>query len=200
VSPSLVHIFWKSAPALDRPDLEFACSPASFREGVVGLLDKAPGLTLGVWQQRPESSGYVRARSANAFDQPEIQPNYLAQETDRQALIGGMRLARQLVRTQPLERYFDVETAPPMEIQSDEELLDFARRTGTTAYHMMGTARMGPEQDRGTVVDSQLRVHGVESLRIADASIMPSMPSANTNASTLMIAEKAADMIRKMSR
>lgn len=195
VSPSLVHIFWKSNPTLGRPDLEFACSPASFREGVVGLLDKHPGLTLGVWQERPESLGYVQARSANTFDKPMIQPNYLVHETDQRSLIGGMKLARDLFRSKPLSPFIDAETSPSPDLQTDDELLDFARRMGTTVYHMMGTARMGPESQPLTVVDEQLRVHGLQGLRVADASIMPSMPSANTNASTLMIAEKASDMI-----
>ncbi len=107
VSPSLVHMFWKSDPTLDRPDLEFASAPASFRAGIVGLLDKAPGLTLGVWQSRPQSQGYVRARSDSPFDRPEIQPNYLSHETDRAALIGGMKLARKIVHAAPLAKYFD---------------------------------------------------------------------------------------------
>jgi choline dehydrogenase len=196
VSPSLVHIFWKSDPSLDRPDLEFACAPASFREGVVGLLDTDPGLTLGVWQERPESLGYVRARSTDAFENPEIQPNYLSSEMDQRALIGGMKLARKLFHAPPLAPYFDRETSPSSEIRSDDELLDFARQKGTTVYHMTGTARMGVQSDPSTVVDPQLRVHGLQGLRVADASIMPSMPSANTNATTLMIAEKASDMIR----
>lgn len=195
VSPSLVHIFWKSDPSLSRPDLEFACAPASFREGVVGLLDKHPGLTLGVWQERPESLGYVRARSKSAFDKPEIQPNYLDRETDRRSLVGGMKLARKLFHTKPLAPYLDRETSPAADIQSDDELLDFARQYGTTVYHMTGTCRMGPATDPTSVVDAQLRVHGLLGLRVTDASIMPSMPSANTNASTLMIAEKASDMI-----
>lgn len=195
VSPSLVHIFWKSDPALDRPDLEFACAPASFREGIVGLLDKHPGLTLGVWQERPESLGYVRVRSADPFEKPAIQPNYLGHDIDRRALIGGMRLARQLFHTAPLAPFFDQEISPSADVVTDDELLDFARQKGTTVYHMIGTARMGPSTDPSAVVDAQLRVHGLEGLRVVDASIMPSMPSANTNASTLMIAEKAADMI-----
>jgi choline dehydrogenase len=196
VSPSLVHIFWKSDPSLDRPDLEFACAPASFREGVVGLLDTDPGLTLGVWQERPESLGYVRARSTDAFENPEIQPNYLSSEMDQRSLIGGMKLARRLFHAPPLAPYFDRETSPSSEIRSDDELLDFARQKGTTVYHMTGTARMGARSDPSAVVDPQLRVHGLQGLRVADASIMPSMPSANTNATTLMIAEKASDMIR----
>lgn len=106
-----------------------------------------------------------------------------------------MRLARQLFRTNALSRYMDAETSPTPNLQRDDELLDFARQKGTTVYHMIGTTRMGPRSAPGTVVDSQLRVHGLSALRVADASIMPSMPSANTNASTLMIAEKAADLI-----
>lgn len=195
VSPSLVHLFCKSDPSVDRPDLEFACSPASFREGVVGLLDSHPGLTLGVWQERPESLGYVRARSRDAFDKPIIQPNYLAHETDQKVLIGGMKVARQLFRSPALARFVESETSPSADLQTDDELLDFARRMGTTVYHMMGTARMGPEDQPLTVVDAELRVHGLQGLRVVDASIMPSMPSANTNATTYMIAEKAADMI-----
>ena len=195
VSPSLVHIFWKSNPSLDRPDLEFACAPASFREGVVGLLDKHPGLTLGVWQERPESRGYAHVRSSDPFVAPSIQPNYLTHDTDKRALLGGMRLARALFRTSALSKYVEAETSPTPDLETDAALLDFARRKGTTVYHMIGTARMGPSDRPDSVVDAELRVHGIEGLRVADASIMPSMPSANTNASTLMIAEKAADMI-----
>lgn len=196
VSPSLAHVFWKSRSALNRPDLQFVFSPASFREGVVGLLDKTAGMTCGVWQERPESMGYVRARSRDPFEQPSIQPNYLAEETDQQVLLAGMRLARTLMRTSALAPYFDKETAPGDEVQTDDEFLDFARRQGTTVYHLIGTARMGPASDPQSVVDAQLRVHGTENLRVVDASIMPTMPSANTNAATLMIAEKASDMIK----
>ncbi|MGB3541021.1 MAG: GMC family oxidoreductase N-terminal domain-containing protein [Mesorhizobium sp.] len=195
ISPSLVHIFCRSDPSLDRPDLEFACAPASFREGVVGLLDKHPGLTLGVWHERPESLGYVRAKSADPFAAPAIQPNYLTDERDQKALLGGMRVARRLFRAPPLARYVEAETSPRPEVDSDEELLAFAREKGTTVYHMIGTARMGPKNRPDSVVDHELKFHGIDGLRICDASIMPSMPSANTNASTLMIAEKAADMI-----
>jgi choline dehydrogenase len=196
VSPSLVHIFWKSDLSLERPDLEFACSPASFKEGVVGLLDDIPGLTLGVWQERPESTGHVRAKSLDAFESPAIQPNYLASEVDQRSLLGGMRLARRLFGAAPLARYVDAETSPGPDVQTDDEFIDYARRMGTTVYHMTGTAKMGPASDPSAVVDSQLRVHGLQGLRVVDASIMPTMPSANTNATTLMIAEKAADMIR----
>ena len=195
VSPSLAHVFWKSRVDLNRPDLQFVFSPASFREGVVGLLDKAPGMTCGVWQERPESTGYVKAQSADPYEAPIIQPNYLLEEKDQQVLLAGMRLARNMMRTSALSSYFDEETAPGADVESDDEFLDFARRQGTTVYHLIGTAKMGPASDPQAVVDDQLRVHGVESLRVVDASIMPTMPSANTNAAVLMIAEKASDMI-----
>ncbi len=195
ISPSLAHVFWKSHTELNRPDLQFVFSPASFREGVVGLLDRAPGMTCGVWQERPESTGYVVARSTDPYESPIIQPNYLTEEKDRQVLLAGMRLGRNLMRTSPLVPYFDKETAPGDEVQSDDEFLDFARRKGTTAYHLIGTARMGPVSDSQAVVDNRLLVRGIENLRIVDASIMPTMPSANTNAAVLMIAEKASDMI-----
>ncbi len=196
LSPSLVHWFWKSHNSLDFADLQGVFSPASYKEGFVGLLDDFPGMTCGVWQHRPESTGYVRARSRDPFEDPAIQPNYLADPMDRQVLLAGMKLARGLLRTPELAEYFDHETLPGDRVGSDDELLDFARHYGSTAYHLIGTARMGPASDPMSVVDDELRVHGLENLRIVDASIMPSMPSANTYASTMMIAEKASDMIR----
>ncbi len=196
LSPSLVHWFWKSNDALDQPDLQGVFSPASYKEGFVGMLDDYPGMTCGVWQHRPESTGYVRARSADPLVDPIIQPNYLADPTDRRVLLAGMRLAQALLHAPQLARYFAGDQLPGPDVRSDDELMDYARRYGSTAYHLIGTARMGPATDPTAVVDDQLRVHGMGALRIADASIMPSMPSANTYATTMMIAEKAADMIR----
>ena len=181
---------------MDQPDLQGVFSPASYKQGFVGLLDDYPGMTCGVWQHRPESTGYVRARSADPFQDPIIQPNYLADPMDRQVLISGMKLARRLLHTPELAQYFDGDMLPGPQVQSDDEFLDYARQYGSTAYHLIGTARMGPATDPTAVVDDQLRVHGMQGLRVADASIMPSMPSANTYATTMMIAEKAADMIR----
>ena len=195
VSPSLTHLFWKSSDALDRPDLEFVMTPASFREGTVGLLDTQPGMTLGVWQMRPESHGTVHALSQDPFDAPEINPNYLSDPRDRQVLIRSIRLGRALMKTDPLHPYLTGKTNPDQMLQSDDELLDWARQEGITVYHMVGSARMGPDRESGAVVDSRLRVYGLQNLRVADASIMPVMPSGNTNAPTMMIAEKAADMI-----
>ena len=137
-----------------------------------------------------------RTRSADPFADPIIQPNYLADPIDRRVLLAGMRLARQLLHTPQLAPYFDGDMLPPAEVETDDELLDFARQYGSTAYHLIGTARMGPASDPTAVVDDELRVHGLEALRVADASIVPTMPSANTYATTMMIAEKASDIIR----
>ena len=195
LTPSLVHWFWKSDDSLDFADLQGVFSPASYKDGFVGLLDDFPGMTCGVWQHRPESIGYVRARSTDPFTDPVIQPNYLSDTMDRRVLIAGLKLGRRLLQTPELAPYFDKEELPGAAVQTDDELLDFARRYGSTAYHLIGTARMGPQTDPTAVVDDQLRVHGMQGLRVVDASIMPNMPSANTYASTMMIAEKASDMI-----
>ena len=196
LSPSNVHWFWKSNELMDSPDLQGVFTPASYKAGFVGLLDDFPGMTVGVWQHRPESTGHVRAQSADPFVDPILQPNYLAHPTDRAALIGGLRLAQKLLRTRALESYFDRMDMPVQADLSDDEWLDYAGKWGSTCYHLIGTARMGPATDPSAVVDDQLRVHGLQSLRVVDASIMPSMVSANTYASTMMIAEKAADLIR----
>lgn len=196
LSPSLVHVFWKSDPALDTPDLQFTFTPASYKAGgIAGMLDDFPGMTCGAWQQRPESLGYVRLRSADPFTHPEIQPNYLAHENDRRVLLAGIRLARRLMTTPELAAFYDREELPGADAQTDDELMHWARQQGSTVFHLIGACRMGTDSDRGAVVDDRLRVRGVDGLRIADSSIMPSMPSANTNATTLMIAEKASDMI-----
>ena len=171
-------------------------TPASYREGSVGLLDDFPGMTCGAWQQRPESRGHVRLRSASPQEAPLVQPNYLDHETDRRVLVAGIRLARRFLNTPALAPYLDSEELPGADAQTDAELLDFARTRGSTVYHLIGTCRMGPAGDPTAVVDDELRVRGLQGLRVVDASIMPAMPSANTNASTLMIAEKAADLIR----
>ncbi len=195
-APSHVHVFWKSFEGLDAPDLQCVFTPGSYVEGKVYVLDDYPGVTAGAWQHRPESAGWVRARSADVWEDPEIQPNYLSDPNDRRVHLGGMRLVRRMLSTPELAPYLEAETLPGSSVQSDDELLDFAFRNGSTTYHLIGTARMGPRMDPTAVVDDRLLVHGMEGLRVVDASIMPSMPSANTYATTLMIAEKAADMIR----
>jgi choline dehydrogenase len=196
LSPSVAHIFWKSDPALDAPDLQFVFTPASYKAAQTGMLDEFPGMTCGVWQHRPESTGYVRAKTSDPFTNPEVQPNYLAAAADRRALLGGMRLVRQYLATPELAPYYVSEQLPGPQVESDDEMLAYAYENGTTSFHFVGTCRMGPATDPTAVVDDQLRVHGLESLRVVDASVMPAVPSGNTMAPSMMIGEKAADMIR----
>ncbi len=200
LSPSLVHFFWQSREGLKRPDLQGVFTPASYREGYVGMLDQYPGMTCGVWQHRPQSMGTVRAKSADPFEDPEIQPNYLAHEDDRRVLLDGARLARKLLQTPALASFADGESMPGVQVERDDELMDYIRRFGVSSYHLNGTARMGPASAPGSVVDSNLLVHGLTGLRIADASVMPDIVSANTCAATMMIGEKAADLIRAAHR
>lgn len=195
LTPTLIYCFWKSDQSLDYSDIQLTFTPASYPQGLRTGLDRFPGATVACWQQRPESVGYIRAKSNNPFEYPEIQANFLAEEKDRQILLSAMRLSRQIMNSKPFSPYVAEETWPGISRQSGEELLQHARETGSTAYHPMGTCRMGPAGQTNTVVDDQLRVHGIDGLRVADASIMPMMPTANLNAGTLMIGEKASDMI-----
>ena len=195
-APSHVHVFWQSFEGLDLPDLQCVFTPGSYKQGAVYVLDDYPGMTAGAWAHRPQSTGHVRARSADVFVDPVIQPNYLSDAMDRRVTLGGVRLIRRLLATPELAPFVESEVLPGPDVQSDDALLAFAYANGSTTYHLIGTARMGPATDPTAVVDDQLRVHGLHGLRVADASIMPSMPSANTYATTLMIAAKAADMIR----
>jgi choline dehydrogenase len=196
LNPTLVYVFWKSDERVDNYDLQLTFTPASYKEGVQSKLDDYPGMTVASWQQRPDSTGYIRARSADPFEHPTIQANYLKEESDRRVLLAGMRLARRLLASTPLSKFYEREDFPGPQVQSDDELLGAAKQRGTSTFHLMGTCRMGPESDPTSVVDDQLRVRGLEGLRVVDASIMPTMPSANLNAGVLMIAEKASDMIR----
>jgi choline dehydrogenase len=171
-------------------------TPGSYAPGKTYVLDDYPGMTAGAWPHRPESCGHVRARTTDVFVDPVIQPNYLADTMDQRVTLGGIRLVRRMLSTPELAPFVDHETLPGKDVGSDDELLDFARHNGSTCYHLIGTARMGPASDPTAVVNDRLLVHGMEGLRIVDASIMPAMPSANTYATTLMIAERASDLIR----
>jgi choline dehydrogenase len=199
LSPSLVHVFWKSRPDLSRGDIQVLFTPGSYKEGKTYALDDFPGMSCGSRQQRPHSAGHVRLRSRDPKVDPIVQPNYLAAAKDQEVLVLALKLARGLMATQAMTPYFVHETVPGPQVATDDEWLDFARRRGGTAYHLVGTCKMGPRSDRMAVVDPQLRVHGTENLRVVDASVMPQVPSANTLAATLMVAEKAADLIRGRS-
>ena len=137
-------------------------------------------------------------KSAAAADPPAVYPNYLATETDQRTIVAGLKLCRRLLANPHLQHFIESEFLPGATVQTDEQLLDFARQRGGTVYHPTSTCKMG--SDAMAVVDPELRVHGVERLRVADASIMPTVVSGNTNAATIMIAEKGADMIRAAAR
>ncbi len=192
-SPAHVGAFLRSRPELDAPDLQVVFTPASYSDGVIGKLQPFPGMTCGVWQMRPHSRGWVRARSADPDVAPAIQPNYLTDPADQQAAIDGLRWARRLLGSAALASYRGEETVPGAASASDANLLAYARARGATVYHAIGTCRMG--MDEGAVVGPDLKLRGMDGLRVVDASVMPAMVSANTNASTLMIAEKASDML-----
>jgi len=180
------------------PDVQCLFAHGSYAPGGGRRLDDKPGITCGMWQMRPLSRGYVEARSPRPEDQPAINPRYFSDETDKRAAIGGMRWIRQLFGAPALAKYIVAETLPGKDVQSDDELLQYVQQTGGTVFHASCTCKMG--QDVNAVVDDRLRVHGVERLRVVDASVMPAVTSTNTNAPTIMIAEKGAAMIREDAR
>ena len=190
-----------SAKVLEKsatPDVQIVFAPASYKPGLIRQLDDVPGITGGPFQMRPLSRGYVVARSPDPHDQPAINPRYLAEEADRRAMIGGLKFVRQLFAAPSLAKYVVREKIPGPDVQSDAELLDYARQNGGTVYHASCSCMMGDHAM--AVVDSELRVHGIEGLRVIDASVMPSVTSTNTNAPTIMIAEKGAALIRAAAR
>jgi choline dehydrogenase len=160
------------------------------------VLDDKPGITGGPWQMRPLSRGYVLVRSPDPRKQPAINPRYLAEETDRRAMVGGLKFLRRLFAVPFLAKYIVAEKLPGPGVQSDDELLDYARQNGSTAYHASCSCMMG---NHAMSVD-ELRVHGLEALRVIDASIMLAVSSTNTNAPTIMIAEKGAAIIKAATR
>ena len=180
------------------PDVQCVFAPASYKPGLIRKLDDKPGITGGPWQMRPLSRGYVLARSPDPSDQPAINPRYLAEDTDRRAMIGGLKFLRRLFAAPALAKYVVAEKLPGAAVQSDDELLDYARANGSTVYHASCSCKMG--SDQLAVVDDQLKVHGIEGLRVIDASVMPAVTSTNTNAPTIMIAEKGAAMIKAAAK
>jgi choline dehydrogenase len=195
VSPSVCFAFERSSPDIEHPDLQFHFSPGSYAAGIAGKLDDFEGMTLGVYQTRPNSRGFVRIQSPDPNHLPLIQPNYLADSGDQRVTVKALRLARSYLHSKALSPYIERDDFPAASDVTDEALLTCARERGGTAWHFTGTCRMGPDDDPGAVVDACLRVRGIQNLRVVDASIMPTMPSGNTGAPTMMIAEKAADMI-----
>jgi len=175
------------------PDIQCLLASGSFAPGPIRRLDDKPGMTAGLWQMRPLSRGYVEARSNQPGDAPAINPRYLSEETDCRAMIGGLRMARRLFAAPALKKYVVAENLPGGDVQSDDELLHYGRQYGSTVFHATCTCKIG--RDAMAVVDDRLRVHGLQGLRVIDASVMPTVTSTNTNAPTIMIAEKGAALI-----
>jgi choline dehydrogenase len=192
MAPSQLGAFARSGPDVDRADLEYHVQPLSL-PAFGQPLDPFPAITASVCHLRPDSRGHVRPTSPDPMAAPEIAPNYLSAESDRIVAARAIRLTRRIMAAQPLARYAPSEERPGPSAQSEAELIAAAGQVGTTIFHPVGTCRMGT--DPRAVVDGALRVRGVTGLRVADASVMPTITSGNTNAPTLMIAEKAAQMI-----
>jgi choline dehydrogenase len=182
-------------PEVAGPDVQYTIVHASFKDVKKRIFDRHPGMTIAPCQLRPESRGTIHIKSADPLAAPAIRPNFLSEEVDRRTLVEGMKIARRIVAAPALTPYAGDEIEPGGDVNSDDEWLDYARAKGNTVYHPIGTAKMGG--DAMAVVDNRLRVHGIQGLRVIDASIMPTLVSGNTNAPTIMIAEKAADMLKQ---
>ena len=195
-SPSIAYAFLNSKDLKDPvPDLQFVFTPGSYQPGKVYVLDKFPAATCGFTQQRPQSTGHIRITSSDPNIAPEVQPNYLQHESDQQAALRGMKLCRQLLQSPPLLDYFANEEVPGAAVQTDDDLMRFARATGNTGYHLVGSCTMGPANNTMSVVGADLKVHGIQGLRVIDASVMPCVTSSNTCAATMMIGEKGSDLV-----
>jgi choline dehydrogenase len=192
VSAGYAGAFVRTRPEVPRPDVQlYFINFSTDRMGTT--LHPFSGFTASMSPLRPEARGWVRIRSADPADAPAIQYNYLSTEGDRLTVIHGLKLVRRLMSTAAMKPYVLAEHAPGERVMTDEDWLSYAREVGGTVYHPTSTCRMG--QDRLAVVDERLRVRGLHGLRVVDASIMPNVVSGNTNAATVMVAEKAADMI-----
>ena len=197
IGAGVVGVFAKSHPDLETPDIQVHFMPLS-GEGPGKALHKFPGVIVSVCQLRPESRGTLEIVSPDPSLPPRIVSNYLAEALDQQVLLDAMKMPRRVVARPPFSDMIVREMLPGTAAETDEQLMEFARQAGTTIFHPCGTAKMG--SDPMAVVDAELSVHGLTGLRVVDASIMPTMTSGNTNAPTIMIAEKAADMILARAR
>jgi choline dehydrogenase len=187
------QVFCRSREGLASPDLQLLFTPASYEQGRFGVLETEPGMTVAICPVRPDSRGTTMAVSADPLARPAIRPNYLSARSDQVVLAAGIRLTRDIFAQPSAARHSVREILPGPEIVTDEQLFAHVRDYGTTIYHPVGTCRMG--EDPSSVVDSRLRVRGLAGLRVIDASIMPTLTTGNTNAPTIMIAEKGAAMI-----
>ena len=186
--------FLRTRPELETPDVQMHLVPYAVKDPKRRLLQPFPAMTVSCYQLRPESLGSIHIRSADPDEQPAIRFNFLHDPIDRRAMIDGFRMMRRIVGASAMNHLRGAEFDPGVKVSTDDEILSWIRHNSQTAYHPIGTCRMGPGS--GAVVDDRLRVHGIGALRIADASIFPTMPSGNTNAPSIMVGEKAADLIR----
>ena len=200
MAPSQLGLFTRSDPARERANIQFHVQPLSL-DKFGDPLHEFPAFTASVCNLQPTSRGFVRLRSADPADKPVIKPNYLSTDEDRRVAVDSIRVARRIVKEPALAKYHPVEYLPGQSVGDDDaSLIKAAGDIGTTIFHPVGTAKMGRESDPMAVVDERLRVIGLERLRVVDASIMPTISSGNTNAPTMMIAEKGAAMIREDRR
>ncbi len=192
----MVVAFVPTRPGLETPDMQLHVLPGSYDPAAPRrLLEREPGMTVILGQCRPDSRGSIHIKSPTPGTEPAIRPNFLSAQTDRDCAVAGMQIARKIMQQPAIAKYVAFETKPGDKVQSYDEWLEYARHTGTTTFHVIGTCKMG--SDPMAVVDDRLRVHGIAGLRVIDASIMPTVPSGNTNAPTIMIAEKGADMVKQ---
>ena len=197
MAPSQLGLFTRSDPDQDRANLQYHIQPLSL-ERWGEPLHAFPAFTASIANLRPTSRGTVRLRSRNPAEKPVIKPNYLSTDADRRIAAGAIRLTRRIVAQPALARFHPAEYLPGATAAADDEqsLVEAAGNIGTTIFHPVGTAKMGLASDPLMVVDERLRVAGVDRLRVIDASVMPTITSGNTNAPTMMIAEKGAALLR----
>jgi choline dehydrogenase len=195
MAPSQLGGFTRSDPSHATPNVEFHVQPLSL-DKFGDPLHAFPAFTASVCNLRPTSRGFVRIKSDDPRGHPAIMPKYLSTQDDQRVAAQALRLARRVAAQPALAKYAPDEFKPGREFQSDDELVKAAGDVGTTIFHPVGTCKMGAPTDPEAVVDSRLRVLGLERLRVVDASIMPTITSGNTNSPTVMIAERGAEMIR----
>ena len=186
--------FLKTQEYLETPNIQIQYIPFSIGSLKKRVLHNFPGMAAACYQLRPNSMGSIHISSSNPYDQPNINFNFLDNDIDRQTLIDAVKIMRNIVEAQPMDLLRDFEHTPGSAVSSDDQIEEYIRETAETGFHPSGTCRMGPGPN--AVVDNKLRVHGIEGLRVADASIFPTIPSGNTNAACVMVGEKAAELIK----
>jgi choline dehydrogenase len=188
-------VFSRSREGLSSPDLQLLYTPTSYTGRVIGDLEKKPGISVAICPVRPESRGTIMAENPDPMARPIIRPNYLSAESDSHVLFSGIQQTKSILEAPALAEVSLGQTVPTRDINTVEDAKQWAKDEGATIYHPVGTCKMG--EDAMSVVDSRLKVHGIDGLRIVDASVMPTVTTGNTNAPTIMIGEKAAAMIKQ---